>query len=1052
MKETFISLDEIENRLAPASQDAEGPLNIAALRDSLAGKGGREYWRSLEEVADTPEFRAFVAKEFPPAALEETGGVSRRNFLRLMGASLALAGLTACIQRPRAGEQIVPYVRQPEEIIPGRSLYFASTLTLGGYGHGVLVESHMGRPIKVEGNPAHPASLGATDTMMQAAVLTLYDPDRSREVRRRGVTDEEPGVDMWERFYTDLASAADDTAMNLRILTDTLTSPSLIAQIREILERYPNAVWHQYDAAGLDNARMGAELAFGEPVGVVYDFSQADVILSLDADFLGVGPGKLHYTRAFTDRRRVAAQEVGDEVLSMNRLYSVESTPSLTGIMADHHYTVRPSLIETFARAVAGELGVAAGEGGGELPGTLSAWLEPLARDLAENAGRSLVVAGYDQPPIVHALAHAINETLGNVGTTVFYTDPVEAATSDRTSSGAASLRELTQAMEAGGVDALVMLGGDPAYTAPADVDFAGALANVPLSVHLGLFEDETAILSSWHVPMAHELESWGDARAFDGTASIIQPLIAPLYGGRSQHEVLAILLGDVGSSNYELVRAYWQGQVAEDFDGFWRRAVHDGVIEGSALAAREVSVQAGALDAPAAPVAIGTLEVVFKPDPNIWDGRYANNAWLQELPKPLTKLVWDNAAIVGPATAERLGVSATQMVTLSYRDRSLEAPVFILPGQPADTVTLHLGYGRTQTGRVGTGAGFNAYALRTADAPFFGPGLTLEPARGRQVLVTTQDHNNLSYGHSPAVIEEAGRAADRRHIVRHATLEEYREDRDVIHDMGHHIEGSLYPGYDYTSYAWGMAIDLNTCTGCNACVVACQSENNISVVGKDEVRRGREMHWIRIDRYFSGDMDQPHVYHQPMLCQHCENAPCEVVCPVAATVHSTEGLNDMVYNRCVGTRYCSNNCPYKVRRFNFFHYSRLEDDALDLFRNPNVTVRSRGVMEKCTYCVQRINRARIDAENQSRRIRDGDVIPACASACPGRAIVFGDINDPGSEVSRLKSTHLNYGVLTELNTWPRTSYLARLNNPNPEIEAYQPEQHLASRQQVERA
>jgi MoCo/4Fe-4S cofactor protein with predicted Tat translocation signal len=1019
MKKNFIPLGEIKTQ----PQDR---LDIAAIRKRLQGRKGRDYWRSLEELADTPEFKNFVEKEFPASAFEESGKVSRRNFLRLMGASLAMAGLTACIERPRPVDALVPYVRQPEAVIPGRSIYFASTLTLNGYARGVLVESYTGRPIKIEGNPEHPASLGATDAFMQADVLGLYDPDRSQVVKHQGEDD------LWERFYTDLAAAGQDFEQGTRVrfLTETITSPSLAAQLGELLERFPNGQWHVYDPVGFDNVRAGAELAFGEPVNTVYNFAEADVILSLDADFLGKGPAQLRYTRDFTDRRRVAVQEVADEDLTMSRLYVVESTLTITGTSADHHYTVRPSQIDGFARALARELGVEAGEGA-ELPEALSEWIGPLASDLQEHAGRSIVIAGSEQPPHIHALAHAMNDALGNVGATVIYTDPVEA----NPANGFESLRALAEDIRAGNVDALIILGGNPAYTAPVDLEFGDALVQVPLSVHLGLYEDETAVLSTWHVPMTHELEAWGDARAFDGTISIMQPLIAPLYGGRSPHEILAILAGDAESSNFDLVQGYWLERLDE---AAWRRAVHDGFIEGTALEPREVSLQA--LEVPAAAPA-GGFEVVFRPDPSIWDGRYANNPWLQELPKPLTKLVWDNAALIGPATAEALGVTTGDVLALGDGERAIEAAAFVLPGQPADTITLHLGYGRTQTGRIGMDTGFNAYALRTSDAPWFASGLEVSPTGGRYLLVTTQDHNRIRVGRTPEEMRESGEKADDRHLVRHGTLAQYIDHPEFVYELGHTPAGSIYPGFVYTGYAWGMTVDLNTCTGCNACVLACQSENNIPTVGKDEVRRGREMHWIRIDRYFSGDMDHPHVYHQPMLCQHCENAPCEPVCPVAATVHSSEGLNDMAYNRCVGTRYCQNNCPYKVRRFNFFHYSRLEENVLDLVRNPNVTVRSRGVMEKCTFCVQRINRARIDAENEERRIRDGEIVPACAAACPARAIVFGDINDSGSEVLGLKRTQLNYALLEDLNTWPRLTYLARLGNPNAELDAH-PEQH----------
>ena len=1001
----------------PMTEDLsrKSSLNLSSLRARLANSQGREYWRSLDELAETEEFRDFLHNEFPQQYAAWRGTVNRRELLKLMGASLALAGLSGCTQQPT--EKIVPYVRAPEQIVPGKPLFFATAMPLDGFATGLLVESHMGRPTKIEGNPQHPASLGATDVFAQASVLTLYDPDRSQVATRLGQ------ISSWVAFgsalRTEMEAQRLEKGARLRILTGTVTSPTLAHQLRTLLGEFPLAKWIQYEPVGRDAARAGAQLAFGEYVNTLYDFEKADVILSLDADFLGGGPGHLRYARQFTARRQVQAGAT-----EMNRLYVVESTLSNTGGMADHRLPMRASEIERFARAVANKLGVASEVSGAEAdhPGHAQ-WVKSLVADLQKHRGSSIVLAGEHQPPSVHALAHALNHALGNVGKTVIYTDPVEADPGNQL----ASLRDLVEDMKAGRVDLLVVVDSNPVFTAPVDLSFSEHFLKVRLRVHLSLYQDETAVLCHWHVPQAHYLESWSDARAFDGTTTILQPLIAPLYDGKSAHRLLSALLGRPERPSHDIVREYWEKQnLSGDFENSWQTALHDGLLAGTALPPKQVSLKRdflgqGAGEVPAV-AGSGTpgLEIVFRPDPTIWDGRFANNGWLQELPKPLTKLTWDNAALLSPATAERLGLADQDLVELRYRDRMVPAPVWIQPGHADDSVTVHLGYGRTHAGQVGAGVGFNAYALRTSDRPWFDSGLAIRKTGGQYPLASTQLHHNM----------------EDRHLVRVGTLEEFQHNPNFAHEVEHETSPhlSLYPEHKYEGYAWGMAVDLNRCTGCNACVVACQAENNIPVVGKVEVARGREMHWLRIDRYYRGSLDHPEVYHQPVMCMHCENAPCEVVCPVAATVHSSEGLNEMVYNRCVGTRYCSNNCPYKVRRFNFFAYSDYETPVLKLLRNPDVTVRTRGVMEKCTYCVQRINVARIDAKKEDREIRDGEIVTACQAACPAQAITFGNINDPKSQVSQLKADPRNYGLLEDLNTRPRTTYLARLRNPNPEL------------------
>jgi molybdopterin-containing oxidoreductase family iron-sulfur binding subunit len=983
-------------------------LDLAAIRERLAGLRGQQYWRSLEELADSEAFAELLEREFPRQASGWMGPISRRSFLKLMGASLALAGLTGCAVEPR--EKIVPYVRGPDVIVvPGKPLYFATAMMLNSYAMGVLAESHMGRPTKIEGNPDHPASLGATDPFAQASVLTLYDPDRSQVVTNLG------RISTWADFTAAMSATLDTLRQRqgagLRILTETTTSPTFGAQMQALLTAFPQARWHQYEPIGFDNLRAGARLAFGEVVNTIYNFDKAATILALDADFLYTFPGSIPYARQFIDRRRVATG-----TSDMNRLYVVESTPTITGAMADHRLPMQATEIEGFARALAQALGVDVGAGGATAPqGVPAKWLQALAKDLQAQHGASIIVVGEAQPPVVHALAHAMNQALGNVGQTVLYTEPVEIEPADQLQ----SLRELVTDMAAGRVDTLVIIGGNPVLTAPADFEFAEQLAKIRLPINLSLYNDETAALCHWHIPETHYLETWSDARAFTGVASIIQPLIAPLYQNKSVHELLAVLLGQYGRSSYDIVREYWIGQPhAADFEAWWRKALNDGVIEGTAFPPRNVTLQPNfAAQQPQQPAAPG-LEIIFKPDPHIWDGRFANNGWLQELPKPLTGLTWDNAALISPSTAQRLNLTNEELVDLTFRGRTLRVPIWIMPGHADESVTLYLGYGRTRAGKVGNDTGFNAYAIRPSEAPRFGTGLELRKTGGRYPLATTQDHYSI----------------EGRELARELTLGQYLENPNFLHGDEPPFP-TLYPEYAYKGNQWGMAIDLNACIGCNACTIACKAENNIPIVGKDQVLMNREMHWIKVDTYFKGDLDTPETLFQPRPCMHCEKAPCEVVCPTEATVHDDEGLNQMVYNRCIGTRYCSNNCPYKVRRFNFLQYADLGTPVLKLERNPEVTVRERGVMEKCTYCIQRIQTATIEAQKENRLIREGEVMTACQQVCPTNAIVFGNVNDPNSAVSKLKARPLNYGMLAELDTQPRTTYLARLRNPNPEIE-----------------
>ena len=1016
---------------SPRSAEAHGTdpapqkLELAEVRHRLSQAKGPEFWRSLDELAQTPEFEELLHREFPRQAAELPEGVSRRGFLHLMGASLALGGLTACTRQPL--ERIVPYVEQPESLIPGKPMFFASSMPLDGFARPLLVESHMGRPTKVEGNPEHPASGGATDLFAQASVLNLYDPERSQVVKHNG------RISTWPIFVEEFRNTVQALSAlgqaRIRILTRTVTSPSQAALVREVLEAHSGARWHQYTPITRDTERQGLEAAFGRPLSVRYDLSQAEVILSLDSDFLTSGPGALRYARDFARRRRAGNG-------AMNRLYIVESSPTSTGTLADHRLPVRASEIGSVATALAAELGVPGATAQGDsVEGDRTAWITAVARDLSANRGRCAIIPGDYASEEVHVLAHAINQQLANIGSTVILAEPLE----ERPETESESIRDLAQDMAAGEVDLLLVLGCNPAYEAPADLQFRAAMSEVGYRVHLGLYEDETAEYCHWHIPEAHYLESWGDSRSFDGGICLTQPLIEPLYEGKAATEILSLLTEAGERASLDLLKDYWTQRVgAESFETTWRKWLHIGFVADQGPAPVSASVTENAVAKACQPFAEPTdsvLEIIFRPDPTIYDGTFNNNGWLQECPKPLTKLTWDNAAIVGPALAQREGLVNEQVIELSVGERSIELPVWVQPGHPDGCLTLHLGYGRERAGRVGTGTGFNAYRLRDSHSPWLAMDVQIQKTDRTHPLASTQLHSN---------IELESKEAEKRHLVRVGTLELFEHEPDFAQHMGHapSPELSLFPSLEYEGNAWGMSVDLNACTGCNACVIACQAENNIPIVGKEMVAMGREMHWIRIDRYFEGDLDEPHVHHQPVMCMHCEKAPCEVVCPVQATVHSDEGLNDMVYNRCVGTRYCSNNCPYKVRRFNFFKYNDTESPALKMMRNPDVTVRTRGVMEKCTYCVQRINHGRVEAKKQGREIRDGEVKTACQQVCPTEAIVFGNINDPEAAVTKSKASPLSYNILAELGTVPRTSYLAKLRNPNHDLEKARDEGH----------
>ncbi len=1058
----------------------------------LAPVVDHEQWVGLEELAKSPEFQDMLHREFPEDATAWNDPVSRRTFLTLAGASVALAGI-GCSPRPASREKIFPYVRQPEQMTLGIPLFYATGFTQGGITIGLLAKSREGRPIKLEGNPSHPTSLGSIDAIAQASLLDMYDPDRSRRITKKGV---DTG---WDTAVLELRTAlerlrTENPPRAIRILTDTVGSPALGSMIQdEFLKLYPSAKWVQYEPANRDNVREGAKLAYGEPVNTVYDFTKALRVLSLDADFLSNGPGAVRYTKDFNRLRNSHLKEGGKvpSAEEMNRLYVIESMLTSTGGVADHRLAVRSADVEAIARNIAKGVGAAVQEVA--ISEAAKNWIKELVNDLNAHKGKSIVIAGENQPPAVHALAHAMNGALGNIGTTVLNHAPIEI----KPTTQAAEFKELVAEMSAGTVGALLIIGVNPVFTSPADVDFKKALERVSLTVHMGSHSDETAAECDWHINQTHFLETWGDGRAHDGTVTLCQPLIAPLFNGRSPLELLAYLVGDRTELNpREIVKGYWKKNWPAsgskvDFDAAWQHALQEGIIPNSASA--RVDKQPNAANIPAYTAPVAGLELTLRPDPAIHDGRYLNNGWLQELPKPITKLTWDNALIVSPKTAEKHGFkiniestgggehgrSVADMAEITVGDKKLKAAVWIQPGHADDSITLHLGYGRQKGGKVAKGTGFNAYAVRTSGAAWNALGVKIAGTGETYLLASTQAHfrmegrrpvrqgtlheyeenlkeNKRTHGKValfakvPPVASPEWRSIDenvpgspnewkgeKAKEHKHEHTKDDKKEEDHGHDDPRLIPLTMAPATNKEGHRWAMAIDLTACNGCSACVTACMAENNIPVVGKKEVTRGREMHWIRVDRYYEGKADDPDnltTHFQPVPCQQCEKAPCEVVCPVAATVHSADGLNDMVYNRCVGTRYCSNNCPYKVRRFNFLTFADWKTDTYKLMRNPEVTVRERGVMEKCTYCVQRIRSAGIESERTGREIKDGEIVTACQQACPAGAIIFGDLNDAKAKVNTWKQQPTNYGLLAELNTMPRTSYLAAVRNPNPDM------------------
>jgi len=964
-------------------------FDAAEARRLLARGGGRRFWASLEELIDQDGFRGWLEAEFPSAAavLTEPG---RREILKLMGASFLLAGLGGCGET--RSDLALPYVDQPEEIVPGMPRFYATAVPLDGCVQPVLATIHAGRPTKLDGNPEHPVTRGASDPFTQAAVLQLYDPDRSQAPLRDGL----PAT--WSAFQDELIAMRRDWAARqgegLRILSGDITSPTLIRQLRQLLSEFPSAKLHLFEPIGSALRPEAARLAFGREMDFHYRLENCDALVSLGDDALGPGPRQVLHARGWSQRR-------GESTPGQGRvtMHVAESVPSLTGTVASTRLICDASQLAVLAQALAAELGVAAApaESLGE---SEHRWMTSAATDLREHRGRSLLAIGAHLPPPIQALAPLVNDRLGNSGATVWYGEPVRFSPS-----GASSLADLVRDISAGAVDTLIVLDSNPAYAAPGELAFSDVLPRVRERIHLGLYRDETAHLCRWHLPLAHPLESWGDGRAVDGSACIIQPLLAPLYGGRTAPQFLAMLLGAVDPPAEDAVRETWANAFGGDFDVRWRRSLHDGFVADSAL--QPIAVTPRPVDIPPRPPrGSDHVDVVFAPDPSVWDGRFANVAWLQELPKPLTKLTWDNVIAVSAKMAEQMQLANGDMIEVAVGDRRVAGAAWIMPGQARNTVALSLGYGRSAAGKIADGLGYSAYSVRSNSDGWLAVG-SLRRVGGRQPLATTQMHHRT----------------DGFDFVREVSADHPSLPQET------HPQPNLYPPWPYPREAWGMAIDLDLCIGCNACISACTAENNIAVVGKEQVAMGREMQWLRVDRYHTGDIDDPRFYFQPVPCMHCEKAPCEMGCPVHATVHSPDGINQMVYNRCIGTRTCSSYCPYKVRRFNWFDYRAPADSPTHAAHNPDVTVRSRGVMEKCTYCTQRIQAARVAADKDGRDIREGEVVTACQQACPTTAIVFGNLNDPESAVAKRRRSGRHFVLLEELGTRPRTTYLARWND-----------------------
>lgn len=1045
----------------------------------------KTYWRSLNDLQETAEFEQIASREFPQAASEFPEGVSRRKWLKLMSSSLALGGFAGCRYGP---DEIAAFVVRPPNNVAGVPKHYATNFELAGRACHLLISNMDGRPIKVEGNAQHPlmrasepndlgdagdksrfASAGS-DVFAQACVLGLYDSDRASRVARR--VDGKLEASTWEDFATyakaQLEVLKADGGSSHAVLMSPSLSPAVNRWVAETFKLLPKTTVVQYSSVDVSNQAKACQQAAGKPAELVYKLDAAQVICALDCDLLGNDPNMILYTRQFSKGRV-------PEPSKMNRLYAVEARFSVTGAAADSRLAVRSSQIGAFLLRLSKRVDdllknfqptlPAEGEKPFELIKSeekVNRFIDAMAEDLVKHKGAGVVAVGAQQPLDVQLLALKLNQKLENFGKSVMLM-PSRAAIEGVQPS---SLVELVEKLDSGAVTSVWILGDNPVYTAPGDVALGDALKKLENTVYLAEFEDETAKHSAWSVPLAHQLESWGDVLGIDGSYGISQPQILPLLGGKAAIEIMAMLHGEeVGAgSSEQLIRQVTDAVAGKPVTSRqWREVLHSGYLVG--LKAEPLvgpfnvdgTDPTGSVDLDA--IEQGSLELMLTVSDSLYDGRFAKNVWLQELPQSITKICWDNAALVSPKTADLLSLKQGEMTRLIHGGETLDLPVFIMPGQANGSISVQLGYGRVcRDEAVDSNAeaaiGQDIASLRSSKAMHLVQNVEAKPLPRPYKLATTQDH----FAIDELGLEETKTRAQR--LIREGTLEQIQEGgADFVEHLGTHhpaLESmweepmKVFESDATVNHQWGMTVDLNKCTGCNACVIACQAENNVPVVGKEQVTRGREMHWLRVDRYFRGDADTPKIVNQPVACVHCETAPCEQVCPVAATVHTEEGINAMAYNRCIGTRYCANNCPYKVRRFNYFNYQteygyfygwqqkgKLEEASRKLqtlVLNPEVTVRGRGVMEKCTYCIQRIQNGKIQARTESRPLQDGEIQTACQSACPSQAIVFGDLNDPNSRVSKIQKSERAYEMLAELNIKARTLYLARVRNTHARL------------------
>ena len=989
------------------------------------------YWKSLKDISTSDDYDRYLKQ----SEHHEDNGLSRRNFLSLVAASVALAGLEGC---KKPVQKIIPYVEAEIATIPGIPKHYASTMPFKNNALGVIIENHDERPVRVNGNEKHPSSMGKSNSFSQATTLDMYDPDRSRGVRLNGKKAD------WSEYVKYGQSINNKNGKGLAVLSQESSSPTMQFMHNEFKKTYPNADWVIYEPINNENLYKGIEKAFGKKLQPFNRLENAQTILSIGSDFLGVEDNSIYHTRKFALNR-----DLKDEKSTMNRFYAVESFMTPTGSSADHRLNVPRHEFGIVLKELAGELKkLGLNINAKSMKTSNHLWIKTVAEDLMKDKGQSIIIGGSDLSPELHCLIAGINSQLEA---------PIDYYPLDRSHvTSMKDFKALCEKMRKGLVDNLIILGGNPVYDAPADYNFEVGLSNVKSSVHLSDFYDETSKHCQWNIAQAHFFEAWGDAMTYDGYASVIQPQIRPLFDSKSALQVLTPVVFKEDRSSYDTIKKVWKDGIVKEsnFERNWEKILHDGVYDKSLIKSKKVrsakKVSTAVLSKDQT-LESDKFEIIFTPSSSVYDGRYANNGWLQEIPKPITSLTWDNVAFISMKVAKKLNIRNGQMIQVSLGNASIKVPAWIVPGQNKKTITLELGYGREFSGRIGNGVGFNVYPLRTSTNMGCAMNASMKVLNETYPIANTQDHYGFEEDKlaAPGFSNLSGDEVQSRipDLVKQSTLEEYKKHPEFVQDIveshkpdkkrswADHSMYNIEPEYDYSKgNQWGMSIDLTSCTSCNACSIACQSENNIPVVGKQQVMNGREMHWIRIDNYFSGDPDNPAISTQSVACVHCELAPCEQVCPVEATTHSTDGTNQMTYNRCLGTRYCANNCPYKVRKFNFYNYTRDLPEVVQMAMNPDVSMRFRGVMEKCTYCYQRVSEARIKAENEHRELVDGDIKVACAQSCPADAIKFGDINDPNSEVSKAKRRNRDYALLGQLGTSPRTTYLAKIRNQNPKL------------------